>query len=34
MVEYQGEHLDIISDDIFKTKENVKGALGEIKEAN
>lgn len=34
MVEYQGEHLDIITDEIFKAKGNVEGALGEIKEAN
>ena len=34
MVQYQGEHIDIISDHIYKTRDNTQVALKEIKEAN
>lgn len=31
MIDYQGEHLEIISDEIFRTKENTTVALKELK---
>jgi len=34
MVSYQGEQLDVISDEIFKTDKNTKQAVTHLQEAN